>query len=143
MRVATTGLLLGTLIAGDALAEACYVSARTSSDAIQEVAREFCYEFVGMAEGDIDWSCNNENNNMLNSDQRKVARCAGDGLGRCEAALTQATMSNYRAGDDDMGEARPAVPNDAKVITHYYQVGDLEQARLDCESAGGTWRDER
>ena len=141
MRAIIPGLLVGALAAGDALAEACYVSARTSSDAIAEVAQEFCYEFTGMDEGAIDWSCHNESDDMLNTDQRKVASCAEAKLGTCEAALTQETLANYRSGDDDQGEPRPSVPNQAKVVTHYYQAGDLKQVRIDCESAGGTWRD--
>ncbi|SDP99156.1 hypothetical protein [Ectopseudomonas guguanensis] len=141
MRAIIPGLLVGALAAGDALAEACHVSASASSEAIKEVAQEYCYEFVGMDDGAIDWSCHNETGDMINSQQRKVASCAEAHLGTCEAALTQETLTNPRSGDDDRGEPRPAVPNDAKVLTHYYQVGDLKQVRIDCESAGGTWQD--
>ncbi len=141
MRAFIPSLLLGALAAGDAQAEACYVSASASSEAIKEVEQEFCYEFVGMDEGAIDWSCHNETGDMINSRQRKVAHCAEARLGTCEAGLTQATLTNYRAGDDDRGKPRPAVPNDARVITHYYRAGDAEQVRIDCEAAGGTWRD--
>lgn len=141
MRAIIPGLLLGALAAGDALAEACHVSASASSEAIKEVAQEYCYEFVGMDDGAIDWSCHNETGDMINSQQRKVASCAEARLGTCEAALTQASLTNPRSVDDDRGKPRPAVPNDAKVITHYYQAGDLNQVRIDCESAGGTWQD--
>jgi len=141
MRAIIPGLLVGALAAGDALAEACYVRASASSDAIQEVAQESCYEFVGMSEGDIDWSCSNETDDMINSEQRKVASCAESKLGSCEAALTQETLTNHRSRGDDREKPRPVVPNDAKVITHYYQAGDLKQVRIDCESAGGTWRE--
>lgn len=134
-------LLLGSLSAGTALAEACYVSSRASSDAIAEVEKEHCYEFTGMEKGAIDWSCSNESNEMINSQQRKVAQCAPDSVGRCEAALTQESLANYRSTAEDQKQARPAVPNDAKVITHYYTAGDLKQVRIDCESSGGTWRD--
>ena len=141
MRAIIPGLLVGALTAGDALAEACHVSASASSEAIKEVEQEYCYEFVGMDDGAIDWSCHNETGDMINSQQRKVASCAEARLGTCEAALTQETLTTPRSGDDDRGEPRPAVPNDAKVLTHYYQVGDLKQVRIDCESAGGTWQD--
>ncbi len=141
MRAMIPGLLVGALAAGDPLAEACHVSGSASSEAIKEVAQEYCYEFVGMDDGAIDWSCHNETGDMINSQQRKVASCAEARLGTCEAALTQETLTNPRSGDDDRGEPRPAVPNDAKVLTHYYQVGDLKQVRIDCESAGGTWQD--
>ena len=141
MRAIIPGLLIGALAAGDALAEACYVSASASSDAIAEVEQEFCYEFTGMDKGAIDWSCNNATGDMINSEQRKVASCAAAKLGSCEAALTQETLTNYRSGDDDRGEARPAVPNEAKVLTPYYRAGDLKPVRIDCENSGGTWRD--
>ncbi|ATH82205.1 hypothetical protein A471_22148 [Ectopseudomonas mendocina DLHK] len=141
MRAAVSILLLGCLSAGQVWAEACYVTSSASSDAIAEVEQELCYEFTGMDEGAIDWSCSNESTDMIRREQQKVASCAADKIGSCEAALTQATLANYRAGDDDQGKPRPAVPNDAKVITHYYRAGDLRQVRIDCESSGGTWRD--
>lgn len=133
-------LLLGNLASATALAEACYVSSSTSSEAIAEVEQELCYEFVGMSDGAIDWSCSNENDQMLNTEQKKVVRCADDSLGRCEAALTQESLANYRSTGENQRENRPAVPNDAKVITYYYSAGDLQQVRIDCERSGGTWQ---
>ncbi|AVO56372.1 hypothetical protein [Ectopseudomonas mendocina] len=140
MQAAVPIFLLGWMTAADALADACYVSSRSSSDAIREVEKELCYEFVGMSQGDIDWSCNNESDEMINTQQQKVASCSSDSIGTCEAALTQESLSNYRSTAEDEDQARPAIPNDAKVVTHYYNVGDLRQVRLDCENAGGTWR---
>lgn len=133
-------LTLGSLVSGPVLAEACYVSTRSSSDAVPEVEKEQCYEFSGVSEGDIDWSCSNESNEVLNTEKRKVAQCDTGSLGRCEAALTQETLANYRSTDQDESKPRPAVPNDAKVVTHYYSADDLAQARTDCERIGGTWQ---
>lgn len=141
MQAAIPLFVLGWLTAADVLADACYVTSRSSSDAIAEVEKELCYEFVGMSQGDIDWSCSNESDEMINTRQHKVARCSRDSVGTCEAALTQESLANYRSTGEDESQARPAVPNDAKVLTHYYHVTDLRQVRLDCESAGGTWRD--
>lgn len=134
-------LLLASLASATALAEACHVTTRAASAAIPEVEQDLCYEFVGMSEGDIDWSCGTDSDQMLSTRTRKVERCAGGSLGRCEAALTQATLANYRAGGEDRRRARPAVPNGAKVITRYYRAEDLKQVRIDCETQGGTWRD--
>jgi hypothetical protein len=133
-------VLLGSLATSNALAEACYVSTRSSSEAVPEVEKDHCYEYQGIDKGAIDWSCSNESNEMLNSEKRKVERCETASLGRCEAALTQEALANPSSTDQNVSKSRPAVPNDAKVITHYYSAGDLDQARTDCESSGGTWR---
>ncbi|MGE8497491.1 MAG: hypothetical protein ACN6O6_08270 [Pseudomonas sp.] len=133
-------LVLGSLVTSTAFAEACYVTTRSSSEAIPKVEKDHCYEFVGAAKGDIDWSCSNESTEVLNSEKRKVERCEAGSQGRCEAALTQEALANHRSTGDDEEQARPAVPNDAKVITHYYNADDLAQARTDCESSGGTWQ---
>lgn len=133
-------LLLASLASSPVLAEACYVTSRSSSDAIVEVEKELCYEFVGMSEGAIDWSCSNESTDMISSQQEKVMRCAEGSIGRCEAALTQESLANYRSTGPDQEQNRPAVPNDAKVITRYYSSDDANQLRIDCESAGGTWQ---
>lgn len=132
--------LVGSLSSGIALGEACYVSNRSSSASIPEVEKDLCYEFVGMSEGDIDWSCSNENDQMINSQQRKVSHCETGSLASCEAAVTQETLANYRAAGQNREQARPAVPNDAKIITHYYRTENLKQLRIDCENVGGTWR---
>lgn len=133
--------LLASLASATALAEACHVTTRTASAAVPEVAEELCYEFVGVSDGAIDWSCGTDSDQMLSTQTHKVERCPGGSLGRCEAALTQATLANYRAGGEDRSKARPLVPNDALVITRYYSAEDLKQVRIDCENLGGTWRD--
>lgn len=141
MHAAVPTLLLSWLVAGEALAAACQVTAEPSSSAIRAVEKELCYEFTGMDEGAIDWACTDQKGEMIVRRQHPVESCASGSVGRCEAALTQETLSNYRAFDDDQGKPRPAVPNDAKVITHYYRTGDLKQVRIDCESSGGTWQE--
>lgn len=133
--------LLGSLVSATALADACHVTTRSATSAVPEVAEELCYEFVGVSEGTIDWSCGSDSDQVLSTQTLKVERCPGDSLGRCEAALTQATLANYRAGGEDRSKARPALPNDAKVITRYYRAEELKQVRIDCENLGGTWRD--
>lgn len=134
--------LMGGLASPLALADACHVTTRSSSAAVPEVEEEHCYEFTGVSADDIDWSCSNESTEMINSQKRKVDGCAAGSQGRCEAALTQETLANNRSIGQNEEKARPAIPNDAKVITHYYRVEDLAQARTDCEQVGGTWRGE-
>jgi len=142
MRITILALALaltGGLASPLALADACHVTTRSSSAAVPEVETEHCYEFVGASEGDIDWSCSNESTEMLNSQKRKVDQCAADSLGRCEAALTQEALANQRSTGQNEAKPRPAIPNDAKVVTYYYRVDDLAQARTDCKTVGGTW----
>ncbi|MGP0175170.1 hypothetical protein ACSVIJ_25280 [Pseudomonas sp. NCHU5208] len=142
MQAAIPIFVLGCLAASDALAEACHVIAQPTSTAVEVVAEELCYEFIGMDDDALDWACSNQPGAMIERRQQLVASCATGSAGRCDAALTQATLRNYRAFDDDRGKPRPAVPNDAKVITHYYRSDNLEQLRIDCESSGGTWQEE-
>ncbi len=142
MQAAIPLFVLACLAASDALAEACHVIAEPSSTAVPAVAEELCYEFSGVDEGTIDWACGDQGGSMIDQRQQRVAKCATGSVGRCEAALTQETLSNYRSFDEDQGKPRPAVPNDARVITHYYRSDDLKQVRIDCESSGGTWREE-
>jgi hypothetical protein len=141
--VLVSSFLLGSLYTGIALGEACYVLNRSSSEAIPVVGKELCYEFFGAPEDAIDWSCSNENDQMINSQQRRLSHCDKAGsLGSCEAALTQETLTNYRSTGPNLEQFRPFVPNDAKVITRYYHTDDLNQLRIECEKVGGTWRDE-
>jgi hypothetical protein len=142
MRIAPLIPLLCLLGTGPALADACHVMTRSSSAAVPEVEMETCYEFTGMPESAIDWSCSNESKEMLSSQKRKVERCADDTQGQCVAALTQESLANYRSTAETESQARPAIPNDAKVVTNFYSVANLGQARADCENSGGTWREQ-
>nr|WP_179058664.1 hypothetical protein [Pseudomonas taiwanensis]NWL76478.1 hypothetical protein [Pseudomonas taiwanensis] len=142
MRLAPLIPLLFLLGTGSALAEACHVMTRSSSSAVPAVEMESCYEFTGVPESTIDWSCSNESKEMLSSQKHPVERCADGSDGQCIAALTQESLANPRSGAENESQARPAIPNDAKVITYYYSVANLGQARTDCENSGGTWREQ-
>lgn len=142
MRIAPLLPLLCLLGTGSTLADACHVMTRSSSASVPEVETESCYEFTGVPETAIDWSCSNENKDMLSRQKRQVERCADGSQGQCITALTQESLANPRSGTGNESQAYPAVPNDAKVITYYYSVANLGQARTDCENSGGTWREQ-
>ncbi|MNQ27789.1 hypothetical protein D3C85_410540 [compost metagenome] len=142
MRIAALLFLLGSLASGPALAEACHVLTRSSSADVPEVETESCYEFQGMPADAIGWSCSNESKEMLNSQKQPVESCKSGSRGRCVAALTQESLANPKSTGENQPTARPSVPNDAKVITHYYSVANLGQARTDCENGGGTWQEQ-
>ncbi len=127
------------LYSANLLADGCQVRTQTSSNAVPEVASESCYEFSGVPSEAIKWSCSNESKEMLNTHKELVAQCSSGSRARCTAALTQASLANPEASARDTPQARPGVPNDAKVITHYYSAEHLQQARVDCESSGGSW----
>lgn len=139
MRTSPLLLLLGSLASGSVLADACQVTTRSSSEAVPAVDRQTCYTLQGMPAEAIDWSCSNESKEMLNSEKHRVARCPDRQVGQCSAPLTQESLANPRATSNDPDAARPAIPNDARVVTYYYSAEHLVQARIDCESAGGRW----
>ncbi len=142
MRIAALLPLICLLASGAALSEACHVMTRSSSASVPEVDMESCYEFTGVPATAINWSYSNESKEVLNSQKHLVERCADGSRAQCVAALTQESLANPRSVAEDQPQARPAVPNDAKVITHYYRVANLGQARTDCENSGGIWREQ-
>ncbi|MDV3439892.1 hypothetical protein R0G64_10690 [Pseudomonas otitidis] len=135
-------LLLGCLPAGLTLAEGCHVNSRTSSAAVTGIETESCYEFVGMPAEALDWSCSNESKDMTSTRKQRVAQCPGGEQARCDAPLDQESLANPRASARGPDTARPAVPNDARVLTRYYQMTDLGQVRTDCEKSGGRWQEQ-
>ncbi|WP_194790784.1 hypothetical protein [Pseudomonas sp. UFMG81] len=138
MRIVFMLLLLGAGL--PALADDCEVFNRSSSSAVQPVVQHSCYSFTGMPAEAIAWSCSNESKAMVSSDKRRVPRCADGSLGRCIAPLTQEALANPEATGRDQPSTRPALPDDARVITYYYDTPSLAQARSDCERADGLWQ---
>lgn len=132
--------LLGGLSAAQAFAGGCQVSTRSLSHEIPSVLLDSCYEYEGMEAGAIDWSCNNETQGMLDHQKQPVARCSTDYLGRCTAALTQEALANPSAVSGVKEGTTMAIPDDAKIVTYVYRIEDKEQARKDCEVAGGEWQ---
>ncbi|MEE1920700.1 hypothetical protein V0R50_15550 [Pseudomonas sp. 148P] len=140
MRTPALLLILASLASANALADACQVTTRSSSPSVPAVDVETCYTLKGMPAEAISWSCSNENKEMLNTEKRRVARCPDKEIGQCSAPLTQESLANPRATSNDPDGARPAIPDDAQVVTYYYDTRNQGQARIDCEKSGGTWR---
>ncbi len=140
MRIYPWLLMLGALASTQVLAEACDVVTRSSSEAVTPVEEHTCYTFSGMPAEAIAWSCSNESKEMLNSEKREVPSCAQGSVGRCMAPLTQESLANHSSGGRGEPSTRPAVPDEARVLTYYYSTANLGQARIDCESNAGVWQ---
>ncbi|MFB4394706.1 MULTISPECIES: hypothetical protein [unclassified Pseudomonas] len=140
MRFIVCVTLLGTLASGQVLAEGCDVLTRSSSEAVKPVQHHTCYSYENMPAEAIDWSCSNESKEMLNSQKRKVQRCANGSVGSCIAPLTQETLANPNAAGRDGAAPKPTVPKNARITTYYYDTPDLGQARSDCERNNGVWQ---
>ncbi|HZX16767.1 MAG TPA: hypothetical protein VFF22_07870 [Pseudomonas sp.] len=134
-------LLVGSSFAGSSVfADACHVSQSTTTSQVPAVVMESCYEFTGMPADAINWSCSNESNQPLGSEKKKVVSCKSGSVAVCSAALTQESLANHRSTGDNEQAADLNVPEDAKVITRYYSLEDSQQAKIDCENGGGTWK---
>ncbi|WP_296233431.1 hypothetical protein [Pseudomonas sp. UBA4617] len=140
MRIALVTLMLMSLVSGKVLAEACDVMTRSSSAAVRPVEQHTCYTYGNMPPEAINWSCSNQNKDMLSTEKRKVARCADGSVGSCIAPLTQEALANPKAAGNDQPSTRPTLPKDARVVTYYYDTPSLGQARTDCERSNGIWQ---
>ncbi|HSC83420.1 MAG TPA: hypothetical protein VLC30_07345 [Pseudomonas sp.] len=135
-------LLVAASLASPCLfAAACQVSQRDTSAQVPSVVLESCYEFTGMPAEAIDWSCSNESSQPLDSDKQKVATCKSDFKATCSAGLTQESLANHRSTSEKADTAPLTLPAGAKVITYYYVLENPQQAKVDCENAGGRWKD--
>lgn len=132
-------LLMICLVSSNAFAAACDVFTRTQSEQVPSVEQHTCYAYEGMPAEAIDWSCSNENKDMLSTQKTKVAQCPGDYLASCKATLTQEALANPHATAKAAGHAGALLPNGAGIVTYHYVVQDLKQAKIDCEKDGGQW----
>lgn len=138
----TLAVLLLIVGSSEVLAAACQVSTRSLSQKIPAVVMQSCYVYEGMEEGAIDWSCSNENQGMLDHEKKLVENCSSDYFGSCTSTLTQESLANHKAIGDIKTGTPMAIPNDAKIVSYFYQVDEKEQARKDCTAAGGNWQDQ-
>ncbi|PAU57540.1 hypothetical protein [Pseudomonas indica] len=125
-----------------ALAESCHVSAQPEAKTPpSNGGNEYCFEHEGMPEGSLDWSCNNKTGDVAGMRKEKRQTCPSGYFGRCVAPLTQETLANEMSSGRYGQEAGtpPNVPDEAKIVTYYYQALDKGQAKVDCESGGGRW----
>lgn len=132
-------LLLASLAPACVLAQGCDVTVHSQSAAVPVIATHTCYEYQGMPDDAIDWSCSNESKQMLASTQKRVDQCAQDYQATCSARLTQETLANPRATRKDENSKPINVPDNARIVTRYYDAKELSQARIDCEMDGGRW----
>lgn len=138
--IRTLAVVLLAIASSEALAAACEVSTRSLSQKIPAVVMQSCYVYEGMEEGAIDWSCSNENQGMLDHEKKLVEKCPSDYLGSCTSSITQESLANHKAIGDLKTGTPMAVPDDAKIVSYFYQVDEKEQARKDCTAAGGSWQ---
>lgn len=134
-------VLGGLLLSPGVFAEACHVHSQSSSAQIATVETESCYEYSGMPDGAIDWSCSNESKEMVASEKRKVASCKAGYFGQCTGKLTQEALANQASTSENQDDGGLNVPDDAKVITYFYTATDRPQTKIDCENGGGKWTD--
>ncbi|MFC0668752.1 hypothetical protein ACFSKY_13690 [Azotobacter chroococcum] len=122
------------------LAEVCHVTEQLAVAGTANDVRESCFEHRGMPAGSLDWSCNTEKSPVAGVHKEKRANCPSGHFGKCTAALTQETLANEDAsGQFVQGTWPDPLPDDAQILTYYYQVHDREQTRIDCENGGGKW----
>jgi hypothetical protein len=134
-------LILTSLITPLALADACDVTTRSQSAAVQGVETHTCYHYEGMPADAISWSCSNESQEMLSSKKKRVESCDDNYVATCHATLTQEALANPRATSKNPDSTSANLPSDGRILTYYYDTADLKQARLDCESDGGKWQE--
>ena len=135
--LALSGALACSANASLAWAEACDVTISQASPQVPVVQPHTCYEYRNMPPGSIDWSCSNEDKGSAPSEKRKVERCPAGAVASCTATLTQETLANERSVSKQPGQNTLQVPDNAGLVTWYYQLPEQAQARIDCEQAGG------
>ncbi|MFJ4145275.1 hypothetical protein [Pseudomonas sp. NPDC089734] len=132
--------LTGCLFCEIAWGQACDVITRPASEQVPVIQTHTCHEYKGMPEGAIDWSCSNEDKGSLPSEKRKVTACPSGAVASCTATPTQESLANERSTSREPGQDTLSIPENAQVITWYYEVKEQAQARNDCERSGGRFR---
>ncbi|EWC42183.1 hypothetical protein GFL09_21005 [Pseudomonas stutzeri] len=124
-----------------AAAKSCYVHSETSGAVPAPVVTEKCFEFRGMEQDSaIDWVC--QDNEAVKNSRREIRdSCPAGHFGICTAPMTPETLSNERAtGSQASSSPMPTTIDEAsRIVTYHYHASDRAQARIDCESAGGSW----
>ncbi|MCV4283495.1 hypothetical protein [Pseudomonas capsici] len=129
--------LTGCLLCNMALGQACDVVTRPASAQVPVVQPHICYEYKGVPEGAIDWSCSNEDKGSAPREKRKVDTCPKGAVALCTATATTESLANERSTSKEQGAGTAQLPDDAQVITWYYEIKEQAQARNDCEQSGG------
>lgn len=144
-RLARLGLLLASLYCASALGAACYVTEESSGTLPAPVVPAKCFYFEGMDDTDaMQWACRDKDD-VSQTHRELRQQCPPDPQARCTARMTPETLANEQAfGRRAPGEALPStLPDGARIVTLYYRITDREQARVDCETLGGSWEQVR
>lgn len=133
-------LFAAALLSLQASANSCYVTIETSGAVPPPVVTEKCFRYEGLEDNDIDWVCR-DNKAVKNSRREVLDSCPSGHFGMCTAALTPETLANERATGSQAMDAKTlsTLPEQARIVSYFYEASDHAQARIDCESAGGEW----
>ncbi|KAA0967894.1 hypothetical protein [Pseudomonas sp. ANT_H12B] len=133
-------LLIASLSPALAFAQGCEVITRSQSPSVPVVETRTCYEYEGMPVDAIDWSCSNESKEMLTRTKKKVEQCGDHYQATCLGTLTQESLANPQSISKDKNSKSLNIPDNAQITTYYYDAGNLQQAKVDCETGGGRWK---
>lgn len=133
-------LLIASLSPTLAFAQGCDVMTRSQSPSVPVVETHTCYEYEGMPVDAIDWSCSNESKEMLTTAKKKVAQCGDHYQATCLATLTQESLANPQSTSKDKDSKSLNIPDNAQITTYYYGAENPQQAKIDCETGGGRWK---
>ena len=133
-------LLIASLCPALTMAQGCDVITRSQSPSVPVIESHTCYEYENMPVDAIDWSCSNESKEMLSSTKKKVAQCGDQYKAICLGTLTAESLANPQSTSKDKNSNPPNIPANAQVSTYYYNAENLAQAKIDCETGGGSWK---
>jgi hypothetical protein len=122
------------------LAQGCDVITRSQSQAVPAIETRSCYEYKGVPAEAIGWSCSNESKGTLSTEKKPVERCAEGYVATCQARLTQEALANPHSTSKDRSGSSANLPDNAQVTRYYYGAEQLQQAKKDCETTGGQWK---
>ncbi|WP_030142539.1 hypothetical protein [Pseudomonas fluorescens] len=133
-------LLIACACPATVMAQGCEVVSRSQSQAVPEIENRSCYEYKGVPSQAIGWSCSNESKGTLSTEKKPVERCADGYVATCQARLTQEALANPHSTSKDPSAGSANIPDNAQVTWYYYDAQKLQQARKDCETTGGQWK---
>jgi hypothetical protein len=132
-------LLIATLSPALVMAQGCDVLTRSQSASVPVIESHTCYEYSGMPDDAINWSCSNQSKEMLTSTKNQVEHCADDYRASCIGTLTAESLANPDAMSKDKSSKSLTIPDHARSTTYYYDAENLNQSRIDCGTRGGEW----
>lgn len=133
-------LLIVSLSPTLVIAEGCDVITRSQSPSVPVIESHSCYEYENMPVGAIDWSCSNESKEMLSNTKKKVAQCSDHYQATCLGTVTPESLANPKSTSKDKDSQALNIPANAQIATYYYDMQSLAQAKIDCETGGGSWK---